>query len=109
MDIRSASAVTGSALPTQSPEDKKMKAACRDMEAVFLNMLMTRMRATVPKSTLTGGSGKQDIMQSMLDSELTQNMAKAGGTGLADLLYRQLQQTSQPSQLKLTDLNRAQQ
>lgn len=108
MDIRSTSSLNGPVSPTQSPEDKKMKAACRDMEAVFLNMLLTRMRATVPKNTLTGDSSKQDIMQSMLDSELTQNMAKAGGTGLADLLYRQLQQTSPSSPLKLSDLNRAQ-
>ena len=97
MDIRS---VSGSLPITPktggSQEDKKLKAACRDMEAVFLNMLLSRMRETVPKNGLTN-SGKQDIVQSMLDSEMTQNMARAGGTGLADMLYRQLSQSQQAS------------
>jgi flagellar protein FlgJ len=92
MDIRSVGA-TSANTPKQSLEDKKLKAACRDMEAVFLNMLLSRMRATVPKNTLTN-SNKQEIVQSMLDSEMTQDMARAGGAGLADMLYRQLAQTT---------------
>lgn len=93
MDIRSVSGALP-AMPKagESQDDKKLKAACRDMEAVFLNMLLSRMRETVPKSGLTDSS-RQDIVQSMLDSELTQNMARAGGTGLADVLYKQLTQT----------------
>lgn len=92
MDIKSVASAS-TALPANSPEDKKLKAACRDMEAVFLNMLLSKMRATVPKNNLMGDSKKQEIMQSMLDAELTQNMARAGGTGLADMLYRQLAPT----------------
>lgn len=91
MEIRSAGMMPNAASANKDTEDKKLKAACRDMEAVFLNMLLTRMRATVPKNSLTGNS-KQDIAQSLLDTELTQNMARAGGTGLADVLYRQMQQ-----------------
>jgi flagellar protein FlgJ len=94
MDIRSIGTAGSATTPKQSPEDKKLKAACRDMEAVFLNMLLSRMRATVPKSTLTN-SNQQEIIQSMLDSEMTQNMARAGGSGLADMLYRQLAQPAQ--------------
>lgn len=69
--------------------DKQLKAACRDMEAVFLNILLSRMRATVPKNDLTN-SHAQEISQSLLDSELTKTMAQAGSTGLADVLYSQL-------------------
>lgn len=70
-------------------DDVKLKTTCRDMEAMFLNMMMTDMRKTVQKSKLVDDS-KEDIMTSMLDSEMTKNMAKAGGMGLADMLYRQL-------------------
>ncbi len=77
-----------------SKDDKqkaKLKDACQQMEAVFLNMMLSRMRATVPKSSLFGeNTNEQDITRSMLDSEMTKNMAKAGGIGLADMLYRQL-------------------
>lgn len=75
-------------------EDAKLKAACTEMEAVFLNLLLTQMRRTIPKNSLSGESSQQEMMRSMLDSEMTKNMAKAGGTGLADMLYRQLTLTS---------------
>jgi len=70
--------------------DKKLKTVCKDMESVFLNMMLTTMRTTVPKDSLLGDSNEDDIMKSMLDSETSKNMAQAGGIGLADLLYRQL-------------------
>ena len=70
-------------------DDVKLKETCRDMEAMFLNMMMADMRKTVQKSELVDSS-KEEIMTSMLDSEVTKNMASAGGIGLADMLYRQL-------------------
>lgn len=70
--------------------DRKLKKACQDMESVFLNMMMTSMRATVPKDSLLGESNEDDIMKSMLDTELSKSMAQAGGVGIASLLYRQL-------------------
>lgn len=75
-------------------EDAKLKAACKDMEAVFLNMMLTQMRATVPKGNLIGESSGEKIMQSLLDTELTKNMSQAGGIGLADMLYRQLSKST---------------
>lgn len=73
-------------------EDKKMREACRGMEAVFLNMMLSQMRATVPKAGLTGSSNQEETMRSMLDTEMTKNLAEAGGIGLADMIYRQLLQ-----------------
>ncbi|HWQ62018.1 MAG TPA: rod-binding protein [Negativicutes bacterium] len=71
-------------------QDAKLKAACTDMEAVFINMLLTEMRKSVPKGGLIPTSNQEEIMRSLLDSELSKNMAHAGGTGLAEMLYRQL-------------------
>ena len=79
-------------------EDAKLKATCQEMEAVFLNMMLTRMRATVPKGNLLGNSSGEQMMTSLLDTELTKNMAQAGGMGLADMLYRQLSKTTVKSQ-----------
>jgi len=81
----------GSALAATGPDaDKRLRDACQGMESLFLNMLLTEMRKTVPRSKLLGGEHEEDIMRSMLDMELSQQMAKAGGIGLADMLYRQL-------------------
>lgn len=71
-------------------QDAKLRAACKDMEAVFLNMLLTEMRKTVPKSGLADGGSQEEIIRSLLDGEMAKNMAESGGTGLADMLYRQL-------------------
>ena len=75
-------------------DDTKLKKTCQDMEAMFLNMMLADMRKTVQNSKLVDDS-KEDIMTSMLDGEMTKNMAKAGGMGLADMLYRQLRMTAQ--------------
>ena len=80
-----------------SQDDAKLKAACKDMEAVFLNLLLAQMRKSIPEDGLLGKSSQEDIMQSMLDSEMTKNMAKTGGLGLADMLYRQLAPSVSPS------------
>lgn len=73
----------------EAKDDAKLKATCKDMEAVFLNMMMADMRKTIQKSKLVDSS-TEDLMTSMLDTEMTKNMANAGGMGLADMLYRQL-------------------
>lgn len=71
-------------------DDKKLKAVCKDFEAMYLNMMYQKMRETVPDDPLLGTSNGEKIMQSLLDTEITKNMAEAGGVGLADMLYRQL-------------------
>lgn len=71
-------------------EDEKLKAACKDFEAMFLNLMWTKMRETVPDNTLYGTSHGEKIIQSMLDTELTKNMADAGGIGIAAMMYRQM-------------------
>lgn len=72
-------------------DDEKLRKTCQEMESVFLNMMLTQMRSTVPKSGLIG-TRQEELFQSMMDTETTRNMAKAGGIGLADLMYRQLSQ-----------------
>lgn len=77
-----------------TPQDQaKLRKTCQEMEAIFLNMMLTTMRSTVPKNNLLGDNSKTDIMKSMLDTEMTKQMAYSGGIGLADLLYKQLNQT----------------
>ncbi|VBB09246.1 Hypothetical protein LUCI_4536 [Lucifera butyrica] len=89
-----AAKITKAAQNIQNPKQAaKLRQACQDMEAVFLNLLLSKMRETVPKDTLFGDSSEENIMRSMLDNEMSKNMAKAGGIGLADMLYRQLSPT----------------
>ncbi|MCR5176207.1 MAG: rod-binding protein [Anaerovibrio sp.] len=70
--------------------DKKLRKACEGFEAMFMNIMYREMRNTVPENTLFGNSNADKILQDMLDTEMVNNMAAAGGVGLADVLYRQL-------------------
>jgi flagellar protein FlgJ len=90
-DTDFAAAMEKASASVDGDKDKaRLKKACQEMESVFLNLMLTKMRDTVPKSKLFGDSSQEEIIRSMLDSEMTKDLAKAGGIGLADMLYRQL-------------------
>ncbi|WP_182187760.1 rod-binding protein [Pectinatus frisingensis] len=72
--------------------DAKLKDACKQFEAVFLDLMYKQMRDTVPKDSLLGDSNADNILRSMHDTEMTKNIAEAGGVGLADMLYRQIKE-----------------
>ncbi len=75
-----------------SKKDAKLQKACKEFEAMFMNIMFKEMRKTVPKDTLWGESNEDDILQSMRYSALTENLAQAGGVGLGAMMYRQIKQ-----------------
>lgn len=83
--------------PTDTPEEKKLKKACQDFEAIIMQQLLSTMRKSVPKDELLGSGYAQDMYQSMYDESLAREMASGKGIGLADTLYHQLSGAIQPS------------
>lgn len=75
-----------SAAATQSPES--LKGAAKQFEALFLNMMLKSMRDATPQDGMFD-SPQTKMFTSMLDQQLSQNMAQRG-VGLADMLVRQL-------------------
>ena len=73
-------------------EQKRLRDACEGFEAMFLSLMYKEMRKTVPKNELFGDDIAEEIWHSMLDTALMENAAKAGGVGLADMMYQQLSQ-----------------
>lgn len=71
-------------------DQEKLRKTCQDMESVFINLMFTNMRNTVQRSELLPESMGEKIMSSMLDQEMATKMSRAGGIGLAKLLYEQL-------------------
>ena len=53
-------------------------------------MMYRQMRQTVPENSLFGESQGEKIFRDMLDTQLADNMADAGGLGLAKVIYQQL-------------------
>jgi flagellar protein FlgJ len=70
--------------------DPRLRAACMEMESLFLTHLLKEMRATVDKSGFISGGRGEEIFTSLLDVELSQRMSAAGGIGLSSLLLEQL-------------------
>ena len=74
----------------QSPE-LALRAAAQQFEAVFMNMMLKSMREATPQDGMFD-SEQTRMFTSMLDQQLSQNMAKKG-VGLADVMVRQLSHT----------------
>jgi flagellar protein FlgJ len=72
------------------PPDAGLKAACEDLEALFIHHLLSEMRKTVDKSGLIDGGRSEEIYTSLMDAELAQQMARSGGLGLSAILQEQL-------------------
>lgn len=66
--------------PQASAKDIK---AAQDLESYFVHFLLKEMRKTIPKSDLFGDSNSEEIYVDMLDQQIAQNIALAGGLGLA--------------------------
>lgn len=71
-------------------KNKKLDNACKDFEAIMLNKIMSSMRDSLPEGGLFEKSYGEKIFQSMLDEEMTRQMAHGKGIGLAKLLYEEL-------------------
>lgn len=84
-----AEAAMGKASGT-TPDGSRLEEACEQLESLFIHQLFQQMRATVPKSGLLGGGSTEAIYTSMLDQQMSQDLASRGGIGLAALLRDQL-------------------
>ena len=71
-------------------EDRKLKEACQDFEALFLSSLLKAMRKTVQKTNLFGSDSAEQTFQEMMDTEISKSAAKTSSMGIADALYTQL-------------------
>ncbi|MFO7277860.1 MAG: glucosaminidase domain-containing protein [Pseudomonadota bacterium] len=72
---------------TQDPE--ALRAAARQFESLFTQMLIESMRAASFGDSLFG-SDQTEFYQSLFDEQLAVELSKSGGLGLADLLVEQL-------------------
>ena len=71
-----------------------MKAAAQQFEALFLNIMLKSMRDTVPLDNMFNNQHTKLFTQ-LFDENLTQQLAKEGGLGLADQIFRGMVATGQ--------------
>lgn len=68
----------------------KAKTAAQDFEAVFLNSMFQHMFTGLEGEGPMGGKGATGMWRSFLTDQYAKNIAKAGGIGIADQVYRSL-------------------
>ena len=69
---------------------KQLEMVTREFESIFLSYMMKQMRKTIPEDPLFGNSIAKDIFYDLYDEAITKELSKAGGIGLASILYQQL-------------------
>jgi flagellar protein FlgJ len=67
----------------------KARATSQDFEAMFLTSMFGQMLNNVGDGPFSGGQAAK-TWRSMLTDEYAKNVAKSGGVGIADSVYRQL-------------------
>lgn len=80
----------------QRDQGGALQETAQQFEAMFLQMIMKSMRATVEKSDLFS-SQSMDTYEAMYDRELATVLARRGGIGLADVLTEQLERPGAPA------------
>ena len=68
----------------------KLKEACKQFEALFIEYMLKSMRKTIPKSTLFERDNAEKIYTAMFDEKVAEKVAEAKGLGIAEMLYREL-------------------
>jgi len=71
-------------------DPKAIRAVAEQFESMFTRMMLKSMRDAVGKDPMFG-SDQEQMYQSMADDQLSVQLSKGKGLGLADLLVRQLQ------------------
>jgi len=80
-----------SVLPSVSHEGRGgIKRAVENFEAIFINDLLKVMRKTTTKGGLFNSGNSGEIYSSMIDTELSKNLARGKGLGLGQMLLKQL-------------------
>jgi len=83
-------------------ENQRLKDVSQEFESLLLALLFKTMRQTVLKSDLLGKGRDREWYTGLLDLELAQSFAHAGGLGLAKYILQDLQRleaakTAQPA------------
>lgn len=87
---------------SQDKKDDKLWKASKQMEGVFLSILVKAMEKTVPEGSLTGS--KNSLSKMMFSSVMGQEISKNGGIGLANQIFQSLKEDGSES---LKDFNPA--
>lgn len=77
----------------QSKDSVKLKAACQQFEALFVQMMMKNMRSTIQDGGFIEKSYAREMFEGMFDEEIAKEVSKGQGIGISQMMYDQLSQS----------------
>lgn len=72
-------------------DPEALRRSCQKFEAIFIQQLFKGMRATVPEGGLQENDNSIQIYHDLMDQQVAEEMARHQGLGIAEVLFRQLQ------------------
>jgi Rod binding domain-containing protein len=81
--------------PAPGATDAQLRQAAQDFETIYLAEMLTKMGAAREPDTFGGGFGAESF-QSLLNEAYAERIVERGGTGIAEMVYRQLRAASAP-------------
>ncbi|MBL4612527.1 MAG: rod-binding protein [Emcibacter sp.] len=96
-------ALTKSSLPKPTtPFERKARETAESFEAVFLSQILKSMSIGLKSDGPFGGGHSEEIFQDVMNEEIAKQIARNGGVGLSDAVYREILKTQEvePSNVK---------
>jgi len=87
----------GKVAPENDSRQAKLKKAADGFESMFINLMLSQMRKTIPKSELIDGGNAQDIFETMFYDEIAKRVAQRGELGIADKLMQEYEKYIKPT------------
>jgi Rod binding domain-containing protein len=75
--------------PNSEKRELQIREKAREMESIFLTQMIKAMRKTIPDNSWSGS--KNDLPSMMFSSTMGKALAKSGGIGLSEKIYKSLQ------------------
>ncbi|MCF8067761.1 MAG: rod-binding protein [Desulfobacterales bacterium] len=92
MEINASGNIIAARQKTSETEDRKLKKACKDFEAILVNQMFEAMRKTVPEGGLFEKNPTKDIVESMYYRNLSDEVSSGKGMGIGDALYEDMKE-----------------
>ena len=92
--------------PSSKNKDEKLWKASKEMEGVFISILVKAMEKTIPENSLSGS--KNNLSKMMFSTVMGQEVAKNGGIGLAEKIYHSLEKNGDHALQKLQSVDYSQ-
>lgn len=77
---------------------RSARAKAEEFEAVFLTLFIDQMYSGIETDGPFGGGSAEKTYRSLLTQEYGTNIARSGGVGIADAVYREILKTQEVSQ-----------